>query len=257
MNARVVAEIVQSRDPDRFLSAHSAPAPRRRHLFAIYGFNSEVSRAAWVTNEPMLARIRLQWWKDAVNAICDGHDPPKHEVALELARTISTFGFRRTPFEEVIEARASDVDAPDGACAGGFDSYINSTSGNVMWLAALALGAPNKTEDTIRDFAWGAGVAAYVRALPELVERGRAWIDPADSSISGLLLEARERITAARSNRRSLPRYAAPALLAGWRASSTLDRAISNPGLIAAGRLAESEFRRRGVLAWRSATGLW
>ena len=257
MSAQSVADLVRCRDPDRYLSARSAPAGARRHLLALYAFNAEIARAAWVTDEPMIAMVRLQFWRDAISEICGGATTPKHEVAEELVRTVLASTLPRNLLEDLVDAREAEVHGQTLSGAAEFSEFINSTSGNLMWLAALALGCGGPSERTVRDFAWGAGVASYLRAWPALAAGGRAMFNPDDEAFRGLPERADECIRSARSNRRLVPGKAAPALLAGWRASATLRRAIADPGLIASGGLAESEFRRRCTLAWRSATGLW
>ncbi|TNF18762.1 MAG: phytoene synthase, partial [Rhodobacteraceae bacterium] len=57
------AAIVEKGDPDRFASAMAAPVAARARLFPLYAFNLEVARAPWVTQEPMIAEMRLQWWR--------------------------------------------------------------------------------------------------------------------------------------------------------------------------------------------------
>ena len=257
MSAQSVVDLVRRRDPDRYLSARSAPVAARRHLLALYAFNAEVARAAWITDEPMIARVRLQFWRDAISAIYGSTTSPKHEVAEELARTVLVSTLPRSLLEELVDARELELRGRPRTGVAEFSDFINSTSCNLMWLAALALGCGGTSERTVRDFAWGAGVASYLRAWPALAAGRRAMFNPDDKSVQGLPAQADKRIRSARSNRRLVPAKAAPALLAGWRASATLRRAIADPGLIASGGLAESEFRRRGTLAWRSATGLW
>ena len=257
MSAQSVAGLVRRRDPDRCLSARSAPAAARRHLLALYAFNSEVARAAWVTDEPMIATVRLQFWRDAISAIYEGTTTPKHEVAEELARTVSAASLPPNLLEDLVDAREFELRGQTRPGASEFSNFISSTSCNLMWLAALALGCGGSSEGTVRGFAWGAGVASYLRAWPALAAGRRAMFNPDDEFVQGLVAQADECIRSARSNRSLVPGKAAPALLAGWRASATLRRAIADPGLIVSGGLAESEFRRRGTLAWRSATGLW
>ena len=257
MSAPNVAVLVRRRDPDRYLSARSAPAAARRRLLALYAFNAEVARAVWVTDEPMIARVRLQFWRDAISAICGGATTPKHEVAEELARAVSASTLPRGLLEELVDAREFELPGQKRSGLADFRDFISSTSCNLMWLAALALGCGDPSERTVRDFAWGAGVASYLRAWPALAAGRRAMFNPDGESVHGLLAQADECIRSARSNRSLVPGKAAPALLAGWRASATLRRAIADPGLIVSGGLAETEFRRRGTLAWRSATGLW
>ena len=64
-HAYVLGE-VRAADRDRFLAALFAPEPQRRGLLALLAFDHELSRTRNVTREPMLARIRLEWWREAV-----------------------------------------------------------------------------------------------------------------------------------------------------------------------------------------------
>ena len=60
------ARLLERGDAARFRAVMAAPAPLRPKLFAIFAFNLEVARAPWVTQEPMIAEMRLQWWQDAL-----------------------------------------------------------------------------------------------------------------------------------------------------------------------------------------------
>ncbi|MEQ8366967.1 MAG: phytoene synthase, partial [Roseicyclus sp.] len=62
MSLQACAELVARGDPDRFRATMAAPVDARRVLFPLYAFNIEVSRAPWVTAEPMIAEMRLQFW---------------------------------------------------------------------------------------------------------------------------------------------------------------------------------------------------
>ncbi|MCB1311397.1 MAG: squalene/phytoene synthase family protein, partial [Sedimentitalea sp.] len=60
------AGLVQRGDLERFMATMAAPVAARRVLFPLYAFNLEVARAPWVTQEPVIAEMRLQWWRDAL-----------------------------------------------------------------------------------------------------------------------------------------------------------------------------------------------
>jgi len=60
------AALVEAGDPDRFLAAMAAPADVRGRLFVLYALNLEVAKAPFVTKEPMIAEMRLQFWRDVV-----------------------------------------------------------------------------------------------------------------------------------------------------------------------------------------------
>lgn len=54
------AGLVERGDPDRFRAVMAVPVAARRILFPIFAFNIEVSRAPWVTQETVIAEMRLQ-----------------------------------------------------------------------------------------------------------------------------------------------------------------------------------------------------
>src|SRR3546814_19441352 len=62
---------------------------QREHLFALYAFNHEVAKTAEVVSEPMIGRIRLQWWRECLDGIYDGA-ARQHEVVQPLAEPISS-----------------------------------------------------------------------------------------------------------------------------------------------------------------------
>ena len=88
MTIEACASLVRDGDPDRFAAAVAAPVPARAVLFPIYAFNLEVARAPWVTAEPMIAEMRLQWWRDVLSEIEAGGDVRRHEVATPLGAAI-------------------------------------------------------------------------------------------------------------------------------------------------------------------------
>src|SRR5689334_5107391 len=51
----VITNLVRRHDPDRFLTALFAPAPRRDALLTLYAFNYELARARTIASETPLA----------------------------------------------------------------------------------------------------------------------------------------------------------------------------------------------------------
>ncbi len=85
-------DTVRRADPDRYLSALFARAERRPLLFALYAFNHELARIGETVKEPaMLADIRLEWWREAVEGARDGK-PRDHEVVRALAELFARVG---------------------------------------------------------------------------------------------------------------------------------------------------------------------
>jgi len=248
------AALVQRADPDRFMAAMAAPVAARPVLFPLYALNVEVSRAPWVTGEAMIAEIRLQWWRDALAEIAAGGMVRRHEVLTPLAKVITPA--QASDLDEMVTVRHWDIYRDPFEDPGHFERYINQTSGSLMSVAARCLGTVD--EGVVRDFAYGTGLANWLRAVPELQARGRMpLLDGSHEAIRALASDGLERLTRARGNRALVSRAAGPALLVGWQAQSLLRQALRDPGRVEAGTLGQSEIGRRLSLMAKVVTGRW
>ncbi len=252
MSLQACAEIVQRGDPDRFLAAMAAPPAARAALFPIYAFNVEVSRAPWLTEEPMIAEMRLQWWRDALEEVAGGGPVRRHEVAEPLAKVLDPDGARL--LDALIVARRWDIYKDPFEDATAFAEYIDATAGGLMWTAARALGARDG-ETALRDIGWAGGLAAWLRAIPELEARGRRPLpDGRVAAVADLAKQGLQRWQRGRRSR--IPASARPATLASWQAGAILRQARRVPARVADGSLGQSEFARRGNLLIASFTGI-
>ena len=76
-------------DPDRMRAARLADPDMRDRLFALYAFHAELAKVPELVSEPMMGRIRYQWWRDCLEKIYTDAPVRKHEVALPLAEMIA------------------------------------------------------------------------------------------------------------------------------------------------------------------------
>jgi 15-cis-phytoene synthase len=244
------AELVRRGDPDRFLAVMAAPVEARAQLFPLYAFNLEVARAPWVTQEALIAEMRLQWWRDVVENAQSGA-ARAHEVAGPLHALIRDFGLPVEVLDRLIAARRWDIHREPHDDVAALTAYLEDTGAGLMWLAARALGAPDTAEGPVRAYGWATAAAMYIRALPELSARGRhplpEGVSPQDLARRGL-----DRLAEARKFRNAVPKDVAPALLPGWQAESLLRQMVaggSSPAL--------SEAGKRWRLLWQAFTGRW
>ena len=253
-NLNACAGLVQRGDPDRFLAAMAAPVAARRVLFPLYAMNVEVSRAPWVTQEPMIAEMRLQWWRDALEEIAGGDRIRRHEVVSPLAAVLRPA--QAEALDGYVAARRWDIYRDPFEDQADFDRYIDQSSGSLTWAAADALGPAEET--VVRDAAWAAGVANWLRAVPELEARGRVpLLDGTHKGVKTLAERALDRLSQARRARGAISPEARPALLSVWEAGPILRQAYRDPARVGDAALGQSGARKRLTLMARAASGRW
>lgn len=246
------AALVQRGDPDRFVTVMAAPVDVRPQLFALYAFNVEVARAPWVTQEAMIGEMRLQWWCDALDEIAQGGPVRRHEVVTPLARVLTPD--MAAQLDDLIAARRWDLYKDPFDDAAHFDRYIDATAGTLMAVAAQVLGLPDP--DRVRDVAYGAGVAAWLQAVPQIEASKRIpMVDGTPAGVAALAKKALQRLQAGQGEIGALSGAARFALLPAWMAKPILKQACAAPQRVADGALAVSEFGKKTRLMWAAATG--
>ncbi|MEP3346244.1 MAG: squalene/phytoene synthase family protein [Litoreibacter sp.] len=246
MSLEACRALVERADPDRFAAAELAPEAAQRVLWPLYAMNVEVSRAPWVTKEPMIAEMRLQWWRDALEEIADGKPVRAHEVTTALSVAIGTDEARR--LDSLVSARRWDI-YPD-AFEDELDllSYLDQTTGCLMGAGATALGAPMEVLPNVVLYGRGVGLARFLQAAPELEARGKhPLVDGRPEGIAALCYQVLQSMPSLGALKRELGPQAAPVLREGWQARGVLKQAIANPTRVAEGALGLSEFGKR----WR------
>ena len=248
------AGLVQRGDPDRFLAAMAAPVAARRVLFPLFAMNVEVSRAPWVTQEAMIAEMRLQWWRDALEEIAGAGAVRRHEVVTPLAAVLRPA--QAKALDEYIAVRRWDIYRDPFEDQAEFDRYIDQSSGSLLWAAAQALGEAE--ERAVRDFGFAVGLANWLRAVPALEARGRIpLLDGRPEAVRQLAERGLDHLSRARAACGAVSPEARPALLAGWQSGVILRQAQKEPARVAQGTLGQSEARKRLTLMARTASGRW
>lgn len=250
MSFEACAALVERGDPWRFACAMAAPVAARRVLFPLYAFNIEVARAPWVTQEPMIAEMRLQWWRDALEEIANGGPVRRHEVVGSLAEVLDADAARL--LDRLVEARRWDIYKEPFEDAQHLTHYLEDTAACLMRAGVRALGG---ADAGVSDYGFGAGLAMFLQAVPELEARGR--VPLVDGRPEGVASLAREGLARLRSGRKALrlSREAKAALFPGVTASALLARVVARPGLVAAGGVQVSEAGRKLRLIRASAFG--
>lgn len=248
------ADLVRRADPERFLAAMAAPVAARHVLFPIYAFNVEVSRAPWLTQESVIAEMRLQWWRDVLDEIAQGAAVRRHEVVTPLARVLDSTG--AALLDSLVAARRWDIYRDPFEDAAHMRAYLEQTAGNLMYAAARALGPVGA--EVVRDAGYAQGLANWLRAIPALEQAGRIPLtDGRPEAVRTLALGGLDRLRRARAGRGDVCVPARAALLPAWIAGPVLRRAAAVPGRVADGGLDPAPGRSRLALMARAMTGRW
>ena len=109
---RYVLDTVRRADRERFLAALFAPEPARTDLLALLAFDHELARTRHVTREPMLARIRLEWWREAVAEMAGSGRPCAQPVVESLSETVRSRSLHPQSLLALIDAREEEIDGP-------------------------------------------------------------------------------------------------------------------------------------------------
>ncbi len=266
------AELVRKAAPDRWLATLFAPAAAREPLFALYAFDHEIGKVRHVVSQPMAGLIRLQWWREALDAIENGR-PPAHPVAQALGTVVRGAPVVRVRLDAAIAARERELEEPPPADLGALERELEGSAATIVQAALLILGADDPAALEVgRKVGLAVGLADRLRELEtdrrqrrlllSVGELARQGIDPdgADGAdqklepvIRRLATRGLEHLGAARAERRPVPRAALAALLPGTLAGEHLRWRRRTGSAVAAGR-------RRSPLAplrllWRHARG--
>lgn len=239
------AALVERGDPDRFAATMAAPVAMRRVLFPLYAFNLEIARAPWMSAEPLIAEMRLQWWQDALDEIAADGPVRRHEVATPLADVLDATG--AALLAGCVNARRREAQRLPMADASDLRDYVADTGGTLMWVAARALGGTQETR--ARNVGSAAGLANYLLGVPAFLERGSNPLPEMTTAQFVDLVQAHLKMARPAGPRPALPQRMAE--LAGWRAPRILKAALRDPAAIPEGRLAETEAQRRLSLLLR------
>jgi NADH dehydrogenase [ubiquinone] 1 alpha subcomplex assembly factor 6 len=242
-----LARLVRRHDRDRFLTALFAPEARRPALLALYAFNYEVAKTRELVSEAILGRIRLQWWRDALERVYAGAPAQRHEVIEPLAAAIHAHGLSRGHFDRLIDARERDLDEVPPESLAALEAYAQASSAPLVLLALESLGETGEAAQAAgRAVGTAYALTGLLRAVPFHARARRLYLPRDLCADAGLEIErglfelrpspalrrvvepvaerARHHLRAARALRASVPRAALPALLPAVLVSADLAR---------------------------------
>jgi NADH dehydrogenase [ubiquinone] 1 alpha subcomplex assembly factor 6 len=225
---------VRDHDPDRYLATLFAPAEAREELFVLYAFDHEIGRVRRVVSEPMAGLVRLQWWRDALDAVATRR-PPAHPVVEALHARWIRFAQLQSRLHVAIDARDQELSADPPADLAALEERLGSSWGEITLGALDLLGvADEPARAAARHLGLALGLVRLLQTLPgdlgpnrmplpdtmlarHGLERERLQQEETAAALRPIVADlagrAREHLKAARRHRYAVPKRALAALL--------------------------------------------
>lgn len=155
----VIRQAARTHAYDWYLAALLSPRRARQDLFVTAAYAGEILRIPAIVTEPMIGAIRLQWWRDAIDA--DASHTTSNPLADALRDCMQRY---RLPVVRL----AGILDAQDDALTGGIpnDAHARALRDNKVWGALFDLnarilspGEPPLDPDLVHDAAIAYGAA--------------------------------------------------------------------------------------------------
>jgi NADH dehydrogenase [ubiquinone] 1 alpha subcomplex assembly factor 6 len=240
------AQQVRQYDNDRYLTALFAGGDLRDDLLALYAFNLEIAKTREIVHEPMMGRIRLQWWRDCIAEIYAGGERP-HQVVQPLAAAIRRHALPRAHFDRLLDAREADMGDAPPFDLGALVDYADGTSAALGLLALAAAGGGTSVDaaSAVRSIWLAWGLIGLLRAVPFHAATRRAYLPQTLMTAQGMTAhdlfdrrrpaavaaiarevaaEARRHLREGQAIARRLPRRLLPVLMPATLAATHLRR---------------------------------
>lgn len=168
---------LRARDYDYYLALGLAPEATREGLAALVTFAQELAHIAEVVSEPLMGHMRLAWWREGLAELNAGNTPRAHPLLRAMADLFPAGHAAYRLLEEMIEARAADLDASLLRDHQAWMRYLDRTTGHLHRLMAIYLIGEAQTralEPALRANALGYALVASARSIPRLSAKGKA-----------------------------------------------------------------------------------
>ncbi|MDE0716880.1 MAG: squalene/phytoene synthase family protein [Rhodospirillaceae bacterium] len=159
--------LARRHDFERYLATLFAPRPQRPALWILLAFNAEIARTREIVSEAALGEIRLQWWRDALEAAAADGPVRQHEVTAPLAEALRAGALDPDLLHGLIDARMRDLDDAPMADEAALLDYAGQTGGllaEAMAAAAEGRQVGEAARQAARALGTGWALAGILRA---------------------------------------------------------------------------------------------
>jgi phytoene synthase len=173
--------IHRDRGRSYYLATALLPAPKRKHVHALYAFTRTADD---LVDGPSQVAGALAAWASALHTGLDG-GPITHPVLPAVIDTVQTYGLDLADFDAFLRSMAMDLTVSDYATYGDLLGYMEGSSAVVGTMMVPILGVvPGADVDAARAAARELGYAFqltnFIRDVREDLDRGRVYLPAED-----------------------------------------------------------------------------
>ncbi|MEQ1578451.1 MAG: squalene/phytoene synthase family protein [Hyphomicrobium sp.] len=172
-------------EPDRYIAALLSPANVRDDLITIAAYLGEVRRIPLSVSDATLGEIRLQWWRDVLEAGAEG-GLSGNPIADEMVRVMARHDLPLRLVLAPLDAACTELGGEPFGDEEDWSAYLGHAEGAGMQLAALCIGEQVSANGEQVLEVSGRAYAAVRMALrlPELIAKAR-WSVPKSIASKG------------------------------------------------------------------------
>lgn len=142
-SARSIAHCVarvQEADRERYVCNLFLPRDARPAVFAVHALNTELARVREVVSEPTIRRMRMQWWRDALDGAARG-EPLPNPIVEAVSHALVARPLIRPWLDQLIDEREHDLElVTQPEDERWVHAYADGTAGALLHAALEAVG---------------------------------------------------------------------------------------------------------------------
>ncbi|TRY79334.1 hypothetical protein TCAL_06601 [Tigriopus californicus] len=166
--------LVKTRDYENYLASLLLPSVLHQPAFAIRAFNAEVASVKDSVSDRTIGLMRMQFWKDTLEEICEGSkSPPAHPVAQELHRAFAKHHFSKDLLLNLISSRERFLSNNPFQSLDEVDSYARDAFSSINFVLLTCLNSDKSPSSqtgharhALNQLGMAQGVSTLLRAVP-------------------------------------------------------------------------------------------
>ncbi|MPC22984.1 NADH dehydrogenase (ubiquinone) complex I, assembly factor 6 [Portunus trituberculatus] len=169
-------DAVRRNDYENFLALLLLPQGARSAGVAVRAFNVEVAQVQDVTSEILIAKMRLQFWRETLDELYND-DVPRQPVALELHRAVKKHRLSKRWLRSLIDAREEQLERRYFSSITELEVYSEKSNSALYYLILQALGSENLHADHAASHLGKAeGIIKALRGIPHNASKRKVFL---------------------------------------------------------------------------------